>query len=79
MNMRFEGKELSVFYRPNRMVNVRRLSNGNYSFARIRLEDGKILEIENRTNLSSACSGIKHFIGLTGIYEEIAVDYLFRM
>ena len=79
MNMRFEDNEIAVFYRPNRMVNVRRLLDGTYSFMRIRLEDGEILEHEIRTNLESACSAIKHFIGLTGKEEEIAVAWLFKM
>lgn len=79
MNMRFEDNEIAVFYRPNRMVNVRRLLDGTYSFMRIRLEDGELLEHEIRTNLESACSAIKHFIGLTGKEEEIAVEWLFKM
>ena len=79
MNMRFEDNEITVFYRPNRMVNVRRLLDGTYSFMRIRLEDGEILEHEIRTNLESACSAVKHFIGLTGKEEEIVVAWLFKM
>ena len=79
MNIRFEYNEIAVFYRPNRMVNVRRLLDGTYSFMRIRLEDGELLEHEIRTNLESACSAIKHFIGLTGKEEEIAVEWLFKM
>ena len=79
MNMRFEDNEITVFYRTNRMVNVRRLLDGTYSFMRIRLEDGEILEHETRTNLESACSAVKHFIGLTGKEEEIVVAWLFKM
>lgn len=79
MNMTFEDNEITVYYRSDRMVNIRRLLDGTYSFCRIRLEDGEILEHEIRTNLESACSAVKHFIGLTGKEEEIVVKWLFKM
>ena len=79
MKMTFEDREICIYYRDNRMVNIRKLLNGDFSFCRIRLEDGEILETETRTNLNSACSAVRHFIGLTGKDEQAVVFWLFKM
>ena len=75
----FEGNEITVYYMKNRLVSIRFNLDKTFSFFRVRMNDGEIIETRLNVNLACACSSVKHFIGLSGNDEDIVCRRLFAL